>query len=331
MSYVPHDESAGDVVHIFGPASLSNLGPGFDALGLCISGIGDVIEARLTDSSDILLDHDPGIVSWVLPSNPKQNTAVIAAEGVLQLLGSDQGMHFKLKKGIPLGSGIGGSAASAVAGAWAANVLMGCPLEKEDLVEAVLDAEDVASGGRHGDNGLPALLGGLVLVSSSNPSRYRQVALPGELHIAIILPDVEVLTRQAREMLPDQVPLRDAVHNASELAFLVDAYRCGDWETVGRCMMQDRLVEPVRARLVPCYRAVRRAALEAGAFGCALTGSGPAMFALAASEKDAARVRDAMVEASLAEGIDARGVLASANADGVAEMSERRISETAAL
>jgi homoserine kinase len=290
-----------------------------------------VIEARLTDSSDILLDHDPGIVSWVLPSNPKQNTAVIAAEGVLQLLGSDQGMHFKLRKGIPLGSGIGGSAASAVAGAWAANVLMGCPLEKEDLVEAVLDAEDVASGGRHGDNGLPALLGGLVLVSSSNPSRYRQVALPEELHIAIILPDVEVLTRQAREMLPDQVPLRDAVHNASELAFLVDAYRCGDWETVGRCMMEDRLVEPVRARLVPCYRAVRRAALEAGAFGCALTGSGPAMFALAASEKDAARVRDAMVDASLAEGIDARGVLASANADGVAEMSERRISETAAL
>jgi homoserine kinase len=170
-----------------------------------------------------------------------------------------------------------------------------------------------------------------VLVSSSNPSRYRQVALPEALHIAIILPDVEVLTKQAREMLPDLVPLRDAVHNASELAFLVDAYRCGDWETVGRCMMQDRLVEPVRARLVPCYRAVRRAALEAGAFGCALTGSGPAMFALAASEKDAARVRDAMVEASLAEGIDARGVLASANADGVGEMSERRISESVAL
>ena len=331
MSHRNHDGSPEHVVHIFGPASLSNLGPGFDALGLCISGIGDVIEAHRADRPGVHLEHEPGIVGWVLPSDPKQNTAVIAAEGVLRRAGSRMGMVFRLKKGIPLGSGIGGSAASAVAGAWAANVLLGCPLEKEDLVEAVLDAEDFASGGRHGDNALPALLGGLVLVSSSNPSRYRQVALPGELHIAIILPDVEVLTKQAREMLPAQVPLRDAVHNASELAFLVDAYRCGDWETVGACMMQDRLVEPVRAKLVPCYDAVRSAAVGAGAFGCALTGSGPAMFALAASEEDAVVVRDAMVEASEAEGIQARGVLSSANPRGVAEIEMRRATEAVGL
>lgn len=327
MSHFNHDAISDDVVHIFGPASLSNLGPGFDALGLCISGIGDVIEAKRSDRPGVHLEHDPGIVGWVLPSDPKQNTAVIAAEGVLRLAGHRGGMMFRLKKGIPLGSGIGGSAASAVAGAWAANVLLGFPLEKEDMVEAVLDAEDFASGGRHGDNGLPALLGGLVLVSSSNPSRYRRVALPDELHIAIILPDVEVLTKQAREMLPKQVSLRDAVHNASELAFLVDAYRCGDWETVGTCMMQDRLVEPVRAKLVPCYSEVRAAALEAGAFGCALTGSGPAMFALAESEEAAIRVRDAMVAASESVGIDARGVLASANPDGVAEIGVQRAAE----
>lgn len=320
-----------DAVHIFGPASLSNLGPGFDALGLCISGIGDIIEARPSDKPGVHLQHDPGIVGWVLPSDPKQNTAVIAAEGVLRVTGSHRGMVFRLKKGIPLGSGIGGSAASAVAGAWAANVILGCPLEKEDMVEAVLDAEDFASGGRHGDNALPALLGGLILVSSSNPSRYRQVELPGTLHIAIILPDVEVLTKQAREMLPKKVSLRDAVHNASELAFLVDAYRCGDWETVGTCMMQDRLVEPVRAKLVPCYDAVRNAAVEAGAFGCALTGSGPAMFALAATENDAMRVRDAMVAASEREGVDARGVLAAANAEGVSEIEVRRGAEAVGL
>lgn len=331
MPHRNHDASNEDVVHVFGPASLSNLGPGFDALGLCISGIGDIIEARRSTKPGVHLEHDPGIVGWVLPSNPKQNTAVIAAEGVLRAAGRKGGMIFRLKKGIPLGSGIGGSAASAVAGAWAANILLGSPLEKEELVEPVLDAEDFASGGRHGDNGLPALLGGLVLVSSSNPSRYRQVELPDELHIAIILPDVEVLTKQAREMLPTQVPLRDAVHNASELAFLVDAYRCGDWETVGACMMQDRLVEPVRAKLVPCYGDVRAAALEAGAFGCALTGSGPAMFALAASEDDAIRVRDAMVAASVSVGIDARGVLASANPDGVAEIEVRHAAEAVEL
>lgn len=311
-------------VHIFGPASLSNLGPGFDALGLCVAGVGDVVRARRVEAPGIHLEHDPGIISWVLPKDPKKNTAVIAAEGVLGLLGTDEGVAFTLKKGIPLGSGIGGSAASAVAGAWAVNVLFGCPLEKEALIEAVLDAEDLASGGRHGDNALPALLGGLVLVSSSDPSRYRRIELPGTLHIALILPDVEVLTKQARKMLPETVPLSDAVHNASELAFLVDAYRCGDWETVGRCMMQDRLVEPIRAGLVPCYKAVRNAAIETGAFGCALTGSGPAMFALAASGDEAASIADAMVEASLAEGIDARAIVTEANDDGVAEMAERR-------
>lgn len=322
-----HDKttgSAGAEVHIFGPASLSNLGPGFDALGLCISGVGDVIRARRVELPGIHLEHDPGIISWVLPKDPRKNTAVIAGEGVLRLLEEDEGVAFTLKKGIPLGSGIGGSAASAVAGAWAVNVLFGSPLEKEALIEAVLDAEDLASGGRHGDNALPALLGGLVLVSSSDPSRYRRIALPRALHIALILPDVEVLTRQAREMLPATVSLRDAVHNASELAFLVDAYRCGDWETVGRCMMQDRLVEPIRAGLVPCYHAVRAAALDAGAFGCALTGSGPAMFAVAASAEGATRIRDAMIEASLADGVDARGIVTEANAYGVAEMAELR-------
>jgi homoserine kinase len=312
-------------VHIFGPASLSNLGPGFDALGLCIRGIGDVVEAQFTDRPGVHLEHDPGIVGWVLPADSRKNTAVIAGEGVLKLLNPDRGILFRLRKGIPLGSGIGGSAASAVAGAWAVNVLFGCPLEKEALIEAALDAEDLASGGRHGDNALPALLGGLVLVSSSNPSRYRRIELPSKLPIAIILPDVEVLTKQAREMLPKSVPLRDAVHNASELAFMVDAYRCGDWETVGRCMMQDRLVEPVRAQLVPCYHAVRRAAMDAGAFGCALTGSGPAMFALAPTEKDAARICDAMVEASVTVGIGARGVVTAANEDGVTEMVESTI------
>jgi homoserine kinase len=322
-----HDKTTGHSgaeVQIFGPASLSNLGPGFDALGLCIAGVGDVIGARRVEAPGVHLEHDPGIISWVLPKDHRKNTAVIAAEGVLALVGENVGVAFTLKKGIPLGSGIGGSAASAVAGAWAVNVLFGSPLEKEALIEAVLDAEDVASGGRHGDNALPALLGGLVLVSSSDPSRYRRIELPGALHLALILPDVEVLTRQAREMLPDAVPLRDAVHNASELAFLVDAYRCGDWETVGRCMMQDRLVEPIRAGLVPCYDAVRAAALDAGAYGCALTGSGPAMFAVAGSENEAAQIRDAMIEASLAGGVDARGIVTEANDYGVAEMAELR-------
>ncbi len=313
-----------DHIDVFGPASLSNLGPGFDALGLCVSGIGDVVRARRTDGPGVQLRHEPGAVPLEALQDSERNTAVIAARGVLDLLGVDGGIELTLTKGIPLGSGIGGSAASAVAGAWAANMLFGRPLEKEALVEAVLEAEDIASGGRHGDNALPALLGGLILVSSSNAARYRRIELPDSLHIALILPNVQVLTRQARAMLPDRVSLQDAVGNASELAFLVDAYRCGDWETVGQCMMRDRLVEPVRASLVPCYHAVRNAALEAGAFGCALTGSGPAMFALVPSAEEAASIRDAMVAASLSERVEARGLVAEVNDAGVVDRMEQR-------
>ncbi len=313
-----------DYIDVFGPASLSNLGPGFDALGLCVSGIGDMVRARRTDGPGVQLRHEPGAVPLEALQDSEKNTAVIAARGVLDLLGADGGIELTLTKGIPLGSGIGGSAASAVAGAWAANMLFGRPLEKEALVEAVLEAEDIASGGRHGDNALPALLGGLILVSSSNAARYRRIELPDSLHIALILPNVQVLTRQARAMLPDRVSLQDAVGNASELAFLVDAYRCGDWETVGQCMMRDRLVEPVRASLVPCYHAVRNAALEAGAFGCALTGSGPAMFALAPSAEEAASIRGAMVEASLSERVEARGLVAEVNDAGVVDRMEQR-------
>ena len=255
---------------------------------------------------------------------------MIAAKEALRLIGADRGIDLTLQKGIPFGSGIGGSAASAVGGAWAVNVLFGYPMGKESLIEAVLDAEDVASGGRHGDNALPALLGGLVLVSSDNPSCYRCIELPGPLPIVLILPDVQVLTKEARGMLPETIPLRDAVHNASDLAFLVDAFRCGDWETAGLCMMQDRLVEPVRARLVPGYSLIRSAAVEAGAFGCALTGSGPAMFALAASMDAAVTIRDAMLEASRAGGVAARAFVTEVNDRGVAE-KVGQVLEAAAL
>lgn len=307
----------GEAVHVFGPASLSNLGPGFDALGLCIAHVGDHIEAAFSDAPGVRLEYVPGPIDWTPPADVSRNTAVAAAEVVRARLMPEAGVVLRLRKGIPLGSGIGGSAASAVGGAWAVNKLFGCPLDKSDLVDAVLAGEAEASGSLHGDNVLPALFGGLVLVSSSDPTRYRRIELPGPLPVAVVMPSVEILTRQAREMLPKQVALRDAIHNAAELAFLLDAFRSGDWETVGRCVMQDRLVEPVRAALVPCYASVRRAALEAGAFGCALTGSGPAMFALAASPADAARIAEAMVDASRADGIDAKGLATEANARGV--------------
>ncbi len=312
--------SGADRVDVFGPASLSNLGPGYDTLGLCIRGLGDVVEARLSDRPGIQVVLGEGSVAASIPVDPQKNTAALAASVVWKQAAARQGLVLCIRKGIPLGSGIGGSAASAVAGAWAANLLLGSPFSKEALVEAVLEGETIASGGsRHGDNVLPALFGGLVLTSPTDPADYRRVSLSRAMPLALILPRIEILTAQARAMLPASVPFRQAIHNAADLAFMVDAFGAGDWAALGRYMMRDRLVEPVRATLVPCYEAVRRAAVEAGAHGCALTGSGPAMFAVAETMTGAEQVLAAMLAACRAAGIEAEGLVTEADGEGVRE------------
>ncbi|MEZ4700284.1 MAG: homoserine kinase [Rhodothermales bacterium] len=309
-------------ITVFGPASLSNLGPGFDTLGLGLQadGLGDTVEAWLTDEPGIRVSIDPDGFGADLTLDPARNTAAVAARAVLDRVGQSLGMHLRIRKGFAPGSGIGSSAASAVSGAWAANVLCGSVCAREDLVEAVLEGESLASGSRHGDNVLPALFGGLVLVSSADPTQYRRIALPDDLWIAVILPEVQILTREARAILPKEVPLRSAVNNASALAFMIDAFRAGDWEAVGHWMMQDRIVEPVRATLLPCYEAVRRAAMEAGAFGCALTGSGPAMFAIGDTAERADAVREAMESASRRQGIGVSGFVCRPHPVGVCRM-----------
>ncbi|MDQ7040427.1 MAG: homoserine kinase [Rhodothermus sp.] len=310
----------GEHVVVWGPGSLSNLGPGFDALGLCIQGLGDRVEAWRTETPGVTLVGTNGLSGSTIPADPARNTAAVAAAAVLRQAKARHGVALRLYKGLPAGSGLGSSAASAVAGAWAANLLLDRPLPRETLVEAVLEGEVVASGSRHGDNVLPSLLGGLVLVSASDPTCYRRIPLPAPLAIALILPRVAILTRTAREILPRQVPLRDAVHNASALAFMIDAFRAGDWEAVGRWMMADRIVEPVRATLVPCYDAVRQAALSAGAFGCALTGSGPSMFALARDALHARQVLAAMREACLESGVEVEGYVTAVDFEGVRQL-----------
>ena len=303
-------------VTVFGPASLSNLGPGFDTLGLCIQGLGDVVEAWLTDRPGVQIVIGKGTVDARVPADPTTNTAARAAREVLKLANARQGVVLRLRKGIRLGSGIGGSAASAVAGAWATNLLLGQPFAKDALVPAVLTAEATASGSQHGDNVLPALFGGVVL-TSAHPVNYRRIALPRPLTVALIAPHLEILTAPARAALPDTVPFREAIDNAADLAFLVDGYRCGDWEAVGKHMMRDRLVEPLRAKLVPGYHAVRQAAVQAGAYGCALSGSGPALFALTESAAGARKVLDAMLDACRGAGLKAESLVTEADRDGV--------------
>ena len=311
-----------DAVTAFAPATLSNLGPGFDALGLCVTGRGDRVTAWRTGA--------PGVAVEAAPPFPggARNTAGRAAASVLCASGAGGGVALRVEKGIPLGSGVGGSAASAVAGAWAANEVLGRPFDRAGLVEAVLDGE-AATGSRHGDNVLPALLGGLVLVSPSDPTAYRPIALPAPPLLPVVLPRVRVLTREARAALPETVAHADAAAQAAELAFLLDALTAGDWTRAGRHLMADRLHEPFRAPLVPVYAAVRRAALGAGAAGCALSGSGPALFALPAPGADPVAILDAMRAASTAGGAEADGWLAEVDTEGVRTVPSAAPPETA--
>ncbi|MFK7848055.1 MAG: homoserine kinase [Rhodothermales bacterium] len=306
-----------DTVRVFGPASLSNLGPGFDTLGLCLEGIGDIVEARKSDLPGVEISFSDNAFGQGISLDPTKNTAGVAAAIVAGQLQYKGGISLEITKGFKPGSGIGSSAASAVAAAYAVNALLKGGLSKNDLIEAVLGGEAIASGARHGDNVLPALFGGLVLVSSEDPTQYRMISLPDDLWIIVALPEVQVLTKQARAMLPGMVSLKAAVHQASALAFMTDAFRAGDWQAVGKWMMRDKLAEPVRSTLVPCYDQIKKAALEAGAFGCALTGSGPAMFAISDNEQKAQSILRAMHEASTAVGIESSLYLSRVNRDGV--------------
>jgi len=281
-------------------------------LGLCIKGYGDIVTATLSVTPGVSVRSN-----IPLPQETEKNTAARAALQVLETVEADCGVFLDIEKGIPLGSGIGGSAASAAAGAWAVNVALGHPLDKTELVAAVLEGEAAASGGYHGDNALPALFGGLVLTSPVKPADYRLIALNRSLFIALLLPQITVLTAEARSILPESVPLRTAVENAGDLAFMIHALATGAYERVADYMMRDRLVEPARGAQFPFYEDVRTSAIAAGAWACAITGSGPAMFALAPSEKTAQAVAKAMITAASQASVEAVGKVTTPDLEGV--------------
>ncbi|MBO6577183.1 MAG: homoserine kinase [Rhodothermales bacterium] len=301
-------------VRIWGPGSLSNLGPGFDSIGVALDGIGDVVEVTASEEPGIHVLPGEGV--WKAPSDVRSNTAARAAAHVLAFHHDRfPGLTIKIVKGIRPGSGLGSSAASAAAAALGALTVL-TDLPREHAVDAALEGEAGVAGARHGDNVLPSLMGGVVLTSASRPEHFRRVPVPVPLPLAVVRPEVTVLTKEAREMLPRVVPLRDAVHNASSLAFLIDALRAGDLQEVGRAIEQDRLVEPVRARLVPGYHDILQAARDAGALGAALSGSGPALFAVCGDGAGARRVRDAMIAATQKAGHEVSGFVSSIDERG---------------
>jgi homoserine kinase len=300
---------------VFAPGSIGNLACGFDVLGLALEGPGDEVLARLLPDPGVRITSIRGD-GGRLPTRVSENSAGTAAQAVLDEVGSAAGIELELRKGLPLAAGMGGSAASAVAAAVAANVLLGDRLPRETVLKCALAGEAVAAGDAHPDNAAPSLFGGLVLVPSWDPLRAIELEVPRDLVAVHVHPHVEVETEWAREILGDHVNLSDAVAQwGNTAAFVVGLFR-SDWDLIARAV-EDRIAEPLRAEAVPGFHAVKRAALESGALAASLSGSGPSLFALCRGRDRAAAVAERMVGAfKESAGIEADSIVSPGRARG---------------
>lgn len=284
------------VVTAFAPGGVGNVGPGLDIIGLAVAGLGDEVRAAWTARPGITM-LDPGHPD--LPSEAHRHTAGLAAHAVVSAAGADigpkRGIALSVRKGLPLCGGQGGSAASAVAGAVAVNVLLGSPLDRGGLLDACLVAEETVAG-RHLDNIAPSLLGGIVLIRSMHPVDIVSLPVPPDLVVVLVRPEQELRTLDSRAVLPEAIDLSIALHQAAQVGAFIAALASDDYALLGRAI-DDRIAEPARAGLLPGFREAKAAALAAGALGSSISGSGPTTFALARGEASARRIADAMVEA----------------------------------
>jgi homoserine kinase len=279
----------------FAPATVSNVACGFDVLGFALESPGDTVTARLTADGAVRIDDildDQGR----LPRDAKKNTAGVAARAVLDAAGDRRGVALIIRKGLPLSSGLGGSAASAVAAVVAVDAALGSRLPIDRLLACAFEGERLGAGSAHADNIAPSIYGGFVLVRTPDPPDIVRLPVPDGLTAVVVHPDLEIETAKARALLGDRVLLGDAVRQWANLGAFVHALHRGDFDLLSRSL-EDTIAEPRRAALVPGLAEIKRAASGAGALGCSLSGSGPSLFALCRDAATASRVADAMTSA----------------------------------
>ena len=298
------------VVSAFAPATVSNVACGFDVLGFPLDSPGDEVDARFVggQASDLSkVTRLPHVViddivgdGGRLPREAERNTAGVAAQALLARLEERRGVALTIRKGLPLAGGLGGSAASAVAAVVAVDALVDAHTPIETLLACALEGEGLGRGGAHPDNVAPCLYGGLVLVRRPSPPDIVRLPVPSGLMAVVVHPAIEIETAQARALLGTDVPLEAAVRQWANLGAFVDGLHRADFALIARSL-EDAIAEPLRAPLVPGFAAIKRAAANAGALGCSLSGSGPSLFALCRGQATAERVAAAMAGAVRAE------------------------------
>lgn len=284
----------------FAPASVANVAVGFDVLGHSVQAIGDRVRASRSSRPGVRITAITGVVAE-LPLETERNTAGMAVLAMVKALKPAFGIELAIEKGIPLASGLGGSAASAVAAVVAANALFDEPVGPIELLKFAMQGEAVASGSVHVDNIAPSLFGGLVLTVGIDNPNVKQIPVPANLRSVLVHPHMMLSTREARQILKPTVALSDVIWQQANLAGFLTGCFTGDISLI-RASLEDVVIEPQRQVLIPGFKAVKQAALAGGALGCSISGAGPTVFAWC-EDQDAVGIRDGMVAAFAAAGL----------------------------
>lgn len=294
------------------PATVANLVCGFDILGLALNDPEDIMEMSLSERPGIRIKHTDG---YDLPVEPEKNVAGAALLAFLQEFKKDIGIDLSINKCIKPGSGLGSSAASSAGAVVAANYLTGNTFSNEDLVRFAMNGEKVASGVKHADNIAPCIYGGITLIRSIFPLDIIPLSGP-PLYVAVIHPQIEVRTSDARQILRKEVKLKDAIKQWGNIAGLVSGFLKNDYDLIGRSL-EDVIIEPVRSILIPGFDQVKKASKEAGALGGGISGSGPSIFMLCKEEQTAGEVEKLMSEVYEKIGVEYKTYVTTVNYNGV--------------
>lgn len=277
-------------IKIFSPATVANVACGFDVLGFCLDSVGDEMVIRKTSKKGIYITKIEG---FDLPFEAEKNVAGVSALALIEDANPDCGFEIEIYKRIKPGSGIGSSAASAAGSVFGINELLGRPYNNTQLTFFAMKGEALASKCEHADNLAPAIFGGFTLVKSIQPLEILQIPSPKNLYATIIHPKIEIKTSEARAILPEQIPLADAITQWANMGSLVHGLHTSDYALISRSL-HDVVIEPYRSKLIPHFDEVKKASLKAGSLGCGISGSGPSIFNLSSDYETAKNVEAAM-------------------------------------
>ena len=278
-------------IKVFAPASVANVAVGFDVLGFALEAPGDEIIVREGKQPGLMISEIQG-AGGKLPYDIMKNTAGYAAHRLLQFVGeTDRPLEMEIHKKMPFGSGLGSSAASAAAGVFAVNEFLKTGLTKYEILRFAVEGEQIADGAFHADNVAPALLGGMIMIRDNETLDIKKLHIPSGLFVSVIYPHIEILTKESRGILKQEVSFKDVIRQQGNLGAFVAAMYTSDFGMIGRSL-QDLLVEPQRAHLIPHFYAMKEQAMNAGALGFSISGAGPSMFALSDNSGIAEKINE---------------------------------------